>query len=496
VSKLVWMKIYAVLAGITLLGVLLYVGEVKTTAKASLLADLLQVVLVSTYMMLQTVCMGAGLVSIPHHMFVGNLRQHNRWLGQQLVEKQQAWRQSTELYYNCWEVAETIRLRLSRDDPHRALMGLLTYDEFALARYIATCESGQQRSPPSPAARASTSRSRQSFSRQLGESLSGIVTPDTGGGTGRFRMVSCDFGRLSVLEAAVDARHNTALSKIEKLDRKYVELNAELVELQLEPAPTSRVAAAEHVARMRQLEDAMGELAKERDAANKGSQLIWKKHTELAQHRMALEQSKHSMDQLAEDVVDIELALDWANSRTPSGYAQWRTWRCLLGCLASIASLAVFLSCVLGTHATRRWASPLGYFVLLDNDASSAWRLFASASTLLYMSLSTYTTLFGLRYRLLLVYPLRLKHNSLPISVQTLATYMLGLLNPQFLWFTRIVADKKSLVDLDETLSTKSEQMAYTQVYTHMQTLSVLQGYQVRSIVVGMRSIWLGLRSV
>ena len=30
-------------------------------------------------------------------------------------------------YYRCWEAAETTRLKLSRDDPHRALMALLTY---------------------------------------------------------------------------------------------------------------------------------------------------------------------------------------------------------------------------------------------------------------------------------------------------------------------------------------------------------------------------------
>jgi hypothetical protein len=29
-------------------------------------------------------------------------------------------------YYRCWEAAETTRLKLSRDDPHRALMALLT----------------------------------------------------------------------------------------------------------------------------------------------------------------------------------------------------------------------------------------------------------------------------------------------------------------------------------------------------------------------------------
>jgi hypothetical protein len=33
---------------------------------------------------------------------------------------------------------------------------------------------------------------------------------------------------------------------------------------------------------------------------------------------------------------------------------------CSLGLCASFASLAVFLSCVLGTHSNRRWASPLG----------------------------------------------------------------------------------------------------------------------------------------
>ena len=40
--------------------------------------------------------------------------------------------------------AETLRLKLSRTDPHRALMALLTYDEFALARYVATHEAELQ----------------------------------------------------------------------------------------------------------------------------------------------------------------------------------------------------------------------------------------------------------------------------------------------------------------------------------------------------------------
>ena len=479
-SKLVWMKIYAVVVGIVILGVLLYVGEVKTAAKASLLVELLQVVLVSTYMILQTVCMGAGLVSIPRHLFVGNLRQHNQFLEQQCTDKQQAWRQSTENYYCCWEAAETTRLQLSRDDPHRALMGLLTYDEFALARYVATVDLGSQSA--SPAVRAS--RSRRSFSTQSGESRDGPITTDTEGrrslspvvprgDRGRFRMVSCDFGRLSVLEAAVDARQNTALSQIETLESQKLELSAELAELQTKPAPLSQAAAAEHAARVRHLEDRLTALAKERDAARQGSQLVWKKHTELAHRRMALEHAKHSMDQLAEDVVDIELALDWANSRTPFHYAQWRCWRCALGFGASVASLAVFLSCVLGTHATRRWASPLGYFVLLNNGASPAWRLFASALSLLYMGLATYSTLFGLRYRLLLVYPLRMKHNSLPASVQTLATYMLALLNPLSLWFTRIMVDQsREGHDLDTPQPAEPEHMAYSQVPTRSTRIS------------------------
>ena len=46
--------------------------------------------------------------------------------------------------------------------------------------------------------------------------------------------------------------------------------------------------------------------------------------------------------------------------------------------------------------------------------------------------------------RWLVVYPHRTQHNSLPVSVQTLATYMLALLNPLGLWFTRIVVDQVS----------------------------------------------------
>lgn len=46
----------------------------ESSAKASFLIDLLKVILVSTYMTLQTVCMGAGLVSIPRRLFVGDLR--------------------------------------------------------------------------------------------------------------------------------------------------------------------------------------------------------------------------------------------------------------------------------------------------------------------------------------------------------------------------------------------------------------------------------------
>ena len=92
---------------------------------------------------------------------------------------------------------------------------------------------------------------------------------------------------------------------------------------------------------------------------------MWKRHTELADQRMALEQAKQEMDQLAEDIVDLEVALDTANSRTDGGYARWRCWRGLSGVCACVASLAVFSSGALGTHSSRRWASPLGHFVLL-----------------------------------------------------------------------------------------------------------------------------------
>lgn len=399
-SKLVWMKVYTIVAGVIIVGVVLYVGEVQTLAKASLLLDLLKVILVSTYMMLQTLCMGAGLVSIPRHLFVGNLRQHNLHLTQQCADKQESWRQSTERYYRCWEAAEITRLQLSRGDPHRALMGLLTYDQFALSRYVTNLEVERRSTTlgiTSPVVRASIGRSRQpsnvvQFSPQPRRS---VTAKGDAGKRDRFRMVSCDFGRLSVLEKAVDARNSAALSKVEALDSQKLLLIAELEELQMKPKPAAPTAAAERAGQVRQLKDALAQLRMDRKLADKGSQLVWKTHTELAQHRMTLEQAKHSMDQLAEDIVDIEMALDWANSRSPSHYAQWRCWRCTLGFGACAASLVVFLSCTLGVHAARRWPSPLSYFVLLDNDASSAWRLFASALSLLYMGLATYTTLFG-----------------------------------------------------------------------------------------------------
>ena len=98
----------------------------------------------------------------------------------------------------------------------------------------------------------------------------------------------------------------------------------------------------------------------------------------------------------------------------------------------------------------------------------------------------------GLRYRLLLVYPLRMQHNSLPVGVQTLATYMLALLNPLCLWFTRIVVDPTALIaskaeaaaaaaeDAGDaaTSAAAGDQMAYSQVYTQVQTIRVLQGDQ------------------
>lgn len=135
----------------------------------------------------------------------------------------------------------------------------------------------------------------------------------------------------------------------------------------------------------------------------------------------------------------------------------------------------------------------------------------------------------GLRYRLLLVYPLRMKHNSLPASVQTLATYMLALvrdiflagipllssfqhhfftdhslllnlqLNPLGLWFTRIIVDQSAPADRGaadlpvetsgahstaHSTAAKVEQMAYSQVYTQVQTISVLQGDQVCFLIV------------
>ena len=58
-GKLVWMKLYAVVAGVAVLVVLLYTDHVEADfAHASLLIDLLKVVLVTTYMTLQTLCMG------------------------------------------------------------------------------------------------------------------------------------------------------------------------------------------------------------------------------------------------------------------------------------------------------------------------------------------------------------------------------------------------------------------------------------------------------
>lgn len=90
--------------------------------------------------------------------------------------------------------------------------------------------------------------------------------------------------------------------------------------------------------------------------------------------------------------------------------------------------------------------SPVAYLVLLEGRASALWQLLASAVVLAYIGVASYITLFSLRYRMLSVYPLRLHHNTAPIALQTLATYMLTMINPICLWFTRMVVESDALL--------------------------------------------------
>ena len=129
------------------------------------------------------------------------------------------------------------------------------------------------------------------------------------------------------------------------------------------------MSAAEAAARARQIQAELEALKAAAEEEAKGHAMVWKTHKNLANHRVALERAKHEMEQLSEDIVDIELALDTAHSRTEGQYAQWRCRRATAGVLACLASLAVFFSAALGTHSSRRWASPVGLFVLLDGEA-------------------------------------------------------------------------------------------------------------------------------
>ena len=420
-------------------------------------------------------CAGTGLVAIPHRLFVGSAPAHLRYLERKYEQKQAAWRGATDEYYRRWEAAEALRLRLEPSDPHRALMAALTYDEFALARYVGRHAVGRSRGDTTgdidPKRLSMTVSSEDVEAAATGAS----VTPT------RARGVTCNLRRLSALEAAVDAQ-TRAGEKATAAEERTAALREELSGLRNRTKDEGGMSAAEAAARARQIQAELEALKAAAEEEAKGHAMVWKTHKNLANHRVALERAKHEMEQLSEDIVDIELALDTAHSRTEGQYAQWRCRRATAGVLACLASLAVFFSAALGTHSSRRWASPVGLFVLLDGEAGALWRLVASALALGYMGVATYSTLFRLRYRLLLVYPLRFEHNSLPLSVQTLATYMLALLNPLGLWFTRMVVDPSALItNATETggvSSAEAEQMAYSQVYTHVQTVDVLQDDQ------------------
>ena len=99
------------------------------------------------------------------------------------------------------------------------------------------------------------------------------------------------------------------------------------------------------------------------------------------------------------------------------------------------------------------------------------------------------------------IYPLRFHHNSVPVSVQTLCTYMLGLLNPICLWFTRMIIEPGAAVLVgatqasnlsNSTSSDKVSGMAYSRIYGDVRHFSLLTSdafWAIASLFLGVVSL-------
>ena len=71
---------------------------------------------------------------------------------------------------------------------------------------------------------------------------------------------------------------------------------------------------------------AVGALKQQVKTGKRERKLAWKTHRTLAARRGGLEAAKVEMEKLAEDIVDLEQALDYLAFLAPAQYAAWR-WR-------------------------------------------------------------------------------------------------------------------------------------------------------------------------
>lgn len=375
-------------------------------------------------------------------------------------------------------------------------MAALTVDEFALARHsdniaaaATTAAAAASGGGDSGGTGNGSDTAGANAAAELDSLVSGGCTTSSAtavrgggakvGGQGLHRQRTvCNLWQIKSLEQAINQveSENRSLENEKQLKKLQLELdggknnNKHGGEEQLSSAERGR------------LKQEMKALKKQVKATNADRNLNWKLHKKLALQRSKLNAAKVEMEQLAEEIVDYEIALDDLACDNVATYASRRTVHGLLTACATVASVCVLISGCFGTQSDRsRDGSPVLFFVELDGEAPALWRLIASAAVLGYMCIATYHTLFSMRLRLMAIYPLRFQHNSVPVSVQTLATYMLACLNPICLWFTRIVIDPGSAALLgDEPHGSNAgaavtvHEMAYARIYSAVRHVPVL----------------------
>jgi hypothetical protein len=114
-AKFALMKGLLLILGVSIVVTLAILGTLPAfndTDSWRLLTELLKVILVSTYMTLETVSLGFGLVKVPTRLFVPSAASYRRFLEYRFGSIQKAWNQATEVYYSKWEKAEAARLQV------------------------------------------------------------------------------------------------------------------------------------------------------------------------------------------------------------------------------------------------------------------------------------------------------------------------------------------------------------------------------------------------